>query len=365
MPNPPSRRTLIIAEAGVNHNGSPERAMALVEAAAKAGADVVKFQTFRAEALTTAATPKAAYQLRNTGTDQNQLEMLKALELSDETHRALMAKCRALNIEFMSTPFEADSARFLIEDLNIPRLKVASGEITNGPLLLQFARSHKPIILSTGMSTLEEVKIALGVIAFGYVMPPDAEPSPRAFREAFKSLAGKAALGDKITVLHCTSEYPAPPETINLRAMTTLAKTFGLPVGFSDHSDGISIAVAAVGLGAVVIEKHFTLDRSLPGPDHKASLTTDELTSMVAAIRVVERSLGEGDKKPMAAEESTRAVARKSLVAVKPIAAGEVFSAENLGVKRPGSGVAPMALWSYLGRPSPRAYAVDELVEPL
>jgi N-acetylneuraminate synthase len=285
--------------------------------------------------------------------------------LSVEDHHALLDACRAQGIEFMSTPFETESARFLIEALNVPRLKVASGEITNGPLLLRLARSHKPIVLSTGMSTLEEVRTALGVIAFGYVMPPDTEPNPRAFREAFKSLSGKAALSDKVTILHCTSEYPAPPETINLRAMSTLAKTFGLPVGLSDHSEGIAVAIAAVGLGATVIEKHFTLDKNLPGPDQKASLTPIELTDMVAAIRVIERALGDADKKPVAAEEKTRAVARKSLVAVKPIAAGELFSAENLGIKRPGSGVAPMALWSYLGRPSPRAYGVDELVDPL
>lgn len=365
MPPTVPPHVFVIAEAGVNHNGDRARALALVAAAAKAGADAVKFQTFRAEALTTAATPKADYQARNTGEAGNQLAMLKALELSIEDHCVLMEACRVHGVEFMSTPFEADSARFLIETLNVQRLKVASGEITNGPLLLQLARSHKPIILSTGMSTLEEVKTALGVIAFGYVMPPEAEPSPRAFREALKSMSGKAALADKVTVLHCTSEYPAPPDTINLRAMTTLAKTFGLPVGLSDHSQGIAVAVAAVGLGATVIEKHFTLDKNLPGPDHKASLTPDEFADMVAAIRVVERALGEGDKKPVAAEEKTRAVARKSLVAVKPIAAGELFSADNLGIKRPGSGVAPMALWTYLGKPSPRAYAADELVDPL
>jgi N-acetylneuraminate synthase len=360
-----SGRTFIIAEAGVNHNGSRDRALALVAAAAAAGADAVKFQTFRAEDLATSAAPKAAYQTRNTGDGGNQLAMLKALELSAEDHHVLQKACRDRGLAFMSTPFDGDSARFLIDVLNVDCLKVASGEITNGPLLLQMARSHKPIILSTGMSTLDEVRAALGVIAFGYVMPPDAAPNPRAFREAFKSPAGKAALADKVTVLHCTSEYPAPPETINLQAMVTLAKTFALPIGLSDHSEGLAVTVAAVGLGATVIEKHFTLDKDLPGPDHKASLTPDELAAMVKAIRVVERARGSGDKQPSAVELGTRTVARKSLVALRPIAPGEVFTAENLGMKRPGGGVPPMALWTYLGKPASRAYAADDPVDPL
>ncbi|TAL04683.1 MAG: N-acetylneuraminate synthase [Rhodospirillaceae bacterium] len=360
-----SRHTFIIAEAGVNHNGSREQALALVDAAARAGADAVKFQTFRSELLTTARAPKAAYQARNTGEGGNQLAMLKALELSVADHEALVVACRARGIEFMSTPFEPESARFLVETLNVARLKVASGEITNGPLLLQLARSHKPIVLSTGMATLQEVREALGVIAFGYVAPPDAAPNPKAFRDALKSPSGKAALGDKVTVLHCTSEYPAPPESINLHAMTTLAKTFGLPVGLSDHSEGIAVSVAAVGLGAVMIEKHFTLDKALPGPDHKASLTPAELTALVAAVRVAEQALGDPKKQPTASELSTRRVARKSLVAMKAITAGEPFTSENLGIKRPGNGVAPMELWSYLGRHSPRAYEIDDLIDPL
>jgi len=360
-----TQRTFIIAEAGVNHNGSLEQALALIEAGVAAGADAVKFQTFRAEDLVTSAAPKAAYQERNTGDGGNQLSMLKALELSADQHRVLIKACRGRGLDFMSTPFDSASATFLIDVLNVERLKVASGEITNGPLLLQMARSHKPIILSTGMSVLDEVRMALGVIAFGYVMPPDAAPCPRAFREALKSQAGKAALADKVTVLHCTTEYPAPPDTINLQAMVTLAKTFNLPVGLSDHSEGIAVSVAAVGLGATVIEKHFTLDKNLPGPDHKASLTPGELADMVKAIRVVEQARGSGEKQPSTVEMNTRIVARKSLVALRPIAPGEIFSAENLGMKRPGGGVPPMALWTYLGKPAPRGYASDEMVDPL
>jgi N-acetylneuraminate synthase len=361
----PVRKTFVIAEAGVNHNGSRDTALKLVAAAAHAGADAIKFQTFKAEHLAAAHAPKAEYQTRNTGEAGGQLAMLKALELSAADHEAIIAASRAVQIEFMSTPFEADSAQYLIAQANVKRLKVASGEITNGPLLLQMARSHKPIILSTGMSTLAEVKEALGVIAFGYTASPDALPSPRAFRDALKSPAGKAALSDKVTILHCTSEYPAPPESINLRAMTTLADTFGLPVGLSDHSDGISIAIAAVGLGARVIEKHFTLDKTLPGPDHRASLTPDELAAMIAGIRTIEKALGNAAKEPQGLELKTRAVARKSLVALVPIAAGENFTAQNLGAKRPGGGVSPMALWSYLGRPASRAYRPDEMIDPL
>ena len=358
-------RTFIIAEAGVNHNGDRARALALVEAAADAGADAVKFQTYRAELLTTPAAPKADYQARNTGAGGNQFHMLKALELSEADHHALIGACRARGIEFMSTAFESMSARFLVETLNVARLKVASGEITNGPLLLQLARSHRPIILSTGMATLQEVREALGVIAFGYTSSPADEPHPRAFRAALKSASGKAALSDKVVLLHCTSEYPAPPDSLNLNAMVTLAKTFGLPVGLSDHSEGITAAVAAVGLGATVIEKHLTLDRNLPGPDHKASLTPDAFTALVREIRVIERALGTAEKEPTATEMKTRAVARKSLVALKPVAAGETFTVDNLGIKRPGNGVTPMAYWAYLGRPSPRAYAVDDLIDPL
>ena len=214
------------------------------------------------------------------------------------------------------------------------------------------------------MSTIEEVKHALGVIAFGYVTAPDAAPSLRAFREALRSPAGKAALADKVTILHCTSEYPAPVDTINLRAMTTLANEFHLPVGLSDHSEGIAVAIAAVGLGARVIEKHFTLDKAQPGPDHKASLTPVELAQMIASIRTVSRALGDSAKGPHAVELKTRTVARKSLVALTLIAAGEEFTAHNLGAKRPGGGVSPMMLWSYLGKTAARAYRPDEMVDP-
>ena len=356
--------TFIIAEAGVNHNGDIARAVAMVEAAAKAGADAVKFQSFKADRVVSAAAPKADYQTRNTGEAGGQLAMLKALELSEDHHRILADACAAHGIEFMSTPFEADSARFLIEAIKVKRLKVASGEITNAPLLLQLARSGKPIVLSTGMSTLEDTRAALGVIAFGYTAPRRAVPSKAAFAAAFKSRTGQRKLKSKVTILHCTSEYPAPAETIHLKAMDTLAGTFKLPVGLSDHSEGVAVATAAVARGAVVIEKHFTLDKSLPGPDHEASLTVSELEEMIGAIRMVERALGGTVKKPNGVEMKTRIVARKSLVATLPISKGESFTAANMAAKRPGGGVSPFAYWSYLGKRAKRAYAADEPIDP-
>jgi N-acetylneuraminate synthase len=356
-------QTFIIAEAGVNHNGDLTRALEMVKVAAAAGADAVKFQSFKAEDLAAASAPKADYQMRNTGEAGGQLAMLKALELSEADHRALQAACAAADIEFMSTPFEAESAALLIDKLDVARLKVASGEITNAPLLLQMARAKKPIVLSTGMSTLDDVRAALGVIAFGYTASDNAAPSDAAFAQAFQSPAGQAALKSKVTVLHCTSDYPAPAETVHLKAMDTLAEIFGLPVGLSDHSEGIAVATAAVARGATMIEKHFTLDKTLPGPDHKASLTPAELTAMIAAIRTVEQALGSAGKQPGAAELKTRVVARKSLVALAPIAQGETFSGANLGAKRPGGGVSPLEYWSYLGKPARRAYAADEAID--
>ncbi len=359
-----STSTFIIAEAGVNHNGDLSRAVEMVKAAAEAGADAVKFQSFKAEKIATALAPKADYQTLNTGTAGGQIEMLKALELSDDDHHHLFAACRDIGIEFMSTPFDIDNVRFLANTLGIQRLKVASGEITNAPLLLEMARTGLPVILSTGMSTLEDVEAALSVLAFGYTAVGD-PPSPGEFKKSFRSEAGQAALRHNVTVLHCTSEYPAPPETIHLRAMKGLTETFGLPVGLSDHSVGIAVATAAAARGARVIEKHFTLDRSLPGPDHRASLTPTELAEMIAAIRTVEQALGSGEKLPGESELKTRGVARKSLVALKPVAKGDIFDESNLGAKRPGNGVSPLAYWSYLGRRAAREYAADELIDPL
>ena len=353
----------VIAEAGVNHNGDAELAHRLVDTAADAGADAVKFQTFRAEALVTASAPKAAYQTAITEATESQIAMLKRLEMAPETHHELMDHCRERGIGFLSTPFDKESLRFLTGELGLERLKISSGGVTDGPLLLAAAQSGRGVILSTGMSTLADVESALAVLAFGYTRPADT-PCRGAFRGALAAAPGRAALAEKVVLLHCTSEYPAPFDEVNLKAMATLRQAFGLPVGLSDHSAGTSVAVAAAALGAAMIEKHFTLDRSLPGPDHRASLEPAELKAMVDGVRAVEQALGDGVKAPTRSERRNMAVVRKSLVALRPVRADEPFTPETLGAKRPGSGISPMDYWDWLGRVAARDYDADELVEP-
>jgi N-acetylneuraminate synthase len=357
------KKIYIIAEAGVNHNGSPELAERLIAVAAEAGADAVKFQTFHAENLVSRKAPMAAYQQKNTGLQQSQWEMLKKLELSEETHRLLQQNCIKRGIEFLSTPFDEESLDFLVKKIKVKRLKVPSGEITNAPFLLQMAKAKKPTILSTGMSTLEEVQTALAIFAFGYVSPSE-KPTAANFNKAFRSKAGRAALKKNLTLLHCTSEYPAPFGEVNLRAMKTLHEKFGLPVGLSDHTLGIAVPIAAAALGATVIEKHFTLDRNLPGPDHKASLEPSELAEMVRSIREVEMAMGSPQKKPTASERKNRAVARRSLVASRDIRRGEPFHEGNLTLKRPADGVSPLEYWNWLGKKAGRSYLKDEAIKP-
>ena len=349
----------IIAEAGVNHNGDAKMARGLIDVAADAGADAVKFQTFKAGLLATATAPKADYQNATTGAAETQLAMLKRLELPAAWHRGLVDHCRDKGLDFLSTPFDHQSLAFLVDDLGLKTLKMASGEITNGPLLLRAGLSGCDIILSTGMSTLQEVEDALAVLAFGFT-DPQGTPSRQAFRAAFASAAGRAALSDKVVVLHCTTEYPAPAQDTNLAAMATLADAFALRVGLSDHTEGIAVPIAAAALGAHVIEKHFTLDRALPGPDHKASLEPGELAAMIAGVRAVEAALGDGVKGPRPSEMKNMDIARKSLVALRPLRVGEPFDADDLGAKRPGSGISPMDYWDWLGRPAPRDLAADE-----
>lgn len=355
-------RTWIIAEAGVNHNGSRERALALVEAAARAGADVVKFQSFRADRLVTTTATTARYQKAAIGNDQSQFEMLRALELSDDDEAAIAQACKRAGITFMSTPFDAESATHLVKTIGVTTLKVGSGDLTNAPLLLHLARFGLPIVLSTGMSTLNEIEAALAVLAFGFVKPGSDAPTTSGLTGILKDPRAWPALREKVVLLHCTTEYPASPVSVNLRAMATMREAFGLPVGFSDHTQGIHIPVAAVALGASVIEKHFTLDRKLPGPDHRASLEPDELAAMIAAIRDTERAMGDGRKVPAAEEMANAPIARRSLVTLKPVRRGETFTADNLGVKRPGSGVSPTRYWDFLGRPAERDYAADEMI---
>jgi len=353
----------IIAEAGVNHNGSLARALELVDVAADAGADVVKFQTFNAEALATAKAPKAAYQHRTTKKDESQLAMLRALELSLGDHKKLMARANEKGIAFLSTPFDLESLVVLDQKLDLPCLKMGSGEMTNAPLLFAAAQTGKPIILSTGMARLPEIEVSLGVLALGYQKSnKDLMPSRADFVDAFHSADGRRALKDKVTLLHCTSAYPTPDTDINLSAIATLKDQFGLDVGFSDHSQGIEISIASPAAGAVMVEKHFTLDRTLPGPDHEASIEPDELAAMVRGIRRVVAALGDGEKTPRESELGNINVARKSLVAACPIAKGAVFTAENLTVKRPGGGLDPIDYWAALGKPAPRAFASDDLI---
>jgi N-acetylneuraminate synthase len=356
-----SDRIYIIAEAGVNHNGSLDLAHKLVDAAADAGADAVKFQTFRAEALVSEGAPKAAYQQQYTDAAESQYQMLKKLELSEAAHRALAVHCRARGIQFLSTPFDEESVDLLVRKIGVSMLKIPSGEITNGPLLLKAARTRKPIVLSTGMSDLRDIEAALGVVAFGYTRPKDA-PSRTAFRKAFASPEGRRALRKKVTLLHCTTEYPAPAADVNLKAMDTMREAFGLPVGYSDHTAGMSIPIAAAARGAVLIEKHFTLDRTLPGPDHRSSLEPQELAAMVKAVRDIESALGSGRKGPAVSEKKNITVARRSLVAARNIERNEIFSPENIACKRPGTGSSPLHYWSLLGKRAKKNFRKDEVI---
>ena len=330
-------RVFIVAEAGVNHNGDPDMARKLIDAAADAGCDAVKFQTFRAEALVSRQAKTADYQQANGG-GENQLEMLRRLELPFAAHAALKAHAARRNILFFSTAFDAASIDFL-KELDIPVWKIPSGEITNYPYLVRVAGMGRPVILSTGMSTTGEIEEAVNVL----------------MRHG----------GDRanLCILHCNTAYPTPVQDVNLRAMVKLGNTFGTAFGYSDHTLGETISVAATALGARVLEKHFTVDRTLPGPDHKASLEPGELKAMVLAVRNVEQAMGDGVKRPSVSEEKNKVIARKSLVAARPIRAGEIFSPENITAKRPGAGLSPMRWNDIMGKPAPRDFAEEELIE--
>jgi len=356
-------RVFVIAEAGVNHNGSIDLARRLVDVAADAGADAVKFQTFRADKLVTRRAEKAAYQVANTGTEGAQVEMLRRLELSDNEHQILVDHCRDRGIRFMSTAFDMDSLAYL-SALDMPAVKIPSGDITYGPMLLAAARLGKPLIVSTGMATLGDIEDALDVIAFALTRP--GVPAGRADLEnARLGAAGHAALSRAVTLLHCVTQYPAPPESVNLKAMDTMAAAFGLPVGYSDHTLGTAVSIAAVARGATVIEKHFTLDRTLDGPDHKASLEPDELNSLVAAIRIVELALGTPFKGPGEDEVPNRKVARRSVVAARRIVAEQTLVEADLTAKRPADATSPMETWDLIGRTAGRSYEIDDPVHPV
>lgn len=341
----------IIAEAGVNHNGEKSKAFELIDIAAAAGADAVKFQTFNAERLVAASAPKAAYQKERTDAQESQLAMLKRLELPLDWHRELQDYARQKNVTFLSTAFDQGSLEFL-ETLDLPRYKIPSGEITNGPLLWAFANTGKPLILSTGMATLGEVEQALAVVLHGRTH----STAPANMEEVWRGwhMGRIPELQSAVALLHCTSQYPTPLAEVNLRAMDTLGQAFHLPVGYSDHTEGTVVSVAAVARGAQVIEKHFTISRTLPGPDHKASLEPHELAAMVKDIRAVEQMLGAPWKSPQSSEWDTRGVGRQVLIATKDVARGERFSPDNMVSARAGKGRSAMEYWDALNEFSDR-----------
>lgn len=354
---------LIIAEAGVNHNGDIQLAFDLIDAAAKAGADIVKFQTFKAHKLVTKSAKQAEYQIKNSGKEESQLTMLKALELDHALHFELQAAAERQGIEFLSTAFDDESLAFLVNEVGVKRLKIPSGELTNAPFVLKHAQAGLPLILSTGMASLAEIEQALAVIAFGGLYPKQTPSGIQDCIHAYHSAAGRQFIQNNVTVLHCTTEYPAPVTEINLNVLGTFRKAFGTSVGYSDHSAGIAVPIAAVALGAEVIEKHFTLDNTLPGPDHKASLEPSELKAMVDGIRTTELALGSSLKMVQPSELKNSEVARKSLVALVDIDAGETFSTSNLGVMRPGTGLSPNLYWQMLNSTSNKSYQAGALIE--
>ncbi|MEO1987387.1 MAG: N-acetylneuraminate synthase [Martelella sp.] len=355
-------RTIIIAEAGVNHNGDTALALELVDRAAEAGADFVKFQTFKAARLASKSLSKAAYQQVTTDAGETQFEMLSRLELSHEAHRVLMERCAEKGIAFLSTAFDLESLGFLADDLGLKTLKLGSGELTNGPILLAAARSGMRLFVSTGMGSLAEVEEALGVIAFGLMR--EGAPSSRAdFAEVLLEPAAWEALRERVTLLHCTTEYPAAVEDTNLRAIETMRQAFGLSVGYSDHTEGNAMSIAAVARGAGVIEKHFTLDRTMDGPDHAASVEPDELARLVRDIRAVEAGTGTGIKQPGPAEIRNRASVRKCVVATRAIPAGQIIQAGDLTAMRAAGPIPAIALWDCVGRRARRDLPEDTVLD--
>jgi N,N'-diacetyllegionaminate synthase len=332
------KHVFIIAETGANHNGSLDLAYKLVDVASESGADVVKFQTGKAEKVISRYAPKAEYQKKTTDKSESQLEMCKKLDLDYQAHLKLIDYCRQSRIRFLSSPFDLDSIDMLIK-LDIDTFKIPSGEITNLPYLRKIGSLNKTIIMSTGMADLSEVKVALNI------------------------LINSGTAKEKITILHCNTEYPTPFTDVNLKAMLTIKNELGVKVGYSDHTLGCEISIAAVAMGAEVIEKHFTLDRNMEGPDHKASLEPDELKAMVHAIRNIEKAMGDGVKGPSISELKNRPIARKSIVAVRKIKKGETFTEGNITTKRPGTGISPMQWDEVIGQKAIRDFSEDELIE--
>ena len=364
--------TLIIAEAGVNHNGSEKLAFELVDAAVAAGVDIVKFQIFKADNLVTPEAKQADYQIKNlessdvfgcSKTSQTQHQMLEELELSYDSHLAVKAYCDHLGIEYLSTAFDSESLSFLINIMGLTRLKIPSGEITNAPFVLEHAKSGCDLIVSTGMATIDEIELALSVIAFGYLnQNNDKAVSLNKCQQAYQSELGQKYLKNKVTLLHCTTEYPAPVDEVNLNVMQSMREHFNLPVGYSDHTSGIVIPIAATAKNACVIEKHFTLSREMKGPDHKASVEPNELIQMVKGIRQVELALGGYIKEPTISELKNKVVARKSILAKEFILKGDRLTSNNLVIMRPGSGLSPIHYWEAIDTYAVKDFKQGELI---
>lgn len=361
---PNNKKIYFIAEAGVNHNGKFDLALKLVDIAVEAGADAVKFQTFKAENLASKNANKACYQRETTNIRESQLEMLKSLELKEREYFDLKDYCKSKKIDFITTAFDHDSLSFIRKKLKVKILKIPSGEITNGPLLLAHGLTGLDIILSTGMSSIKEIKEALGVIIYGYLNKgkKKIKPSKRIFKRAFESKEGQALLQKKITILHCTTEYPAPIDDINLNAIYDIENNFNANIGYSDHSEGELVSIAAASMGVKVIEKHFTINKKMSGPDHKASLNPIELKNLIRKIRSIETIRGLNIKKAYKTEIKNINIVRKSLIASVDIKLGNLFSEKNVTAKRPGNGKSPMDYWEYIGHKSKQNYKKDDII---
>jgi N-acetylneuraminate synthase len=352
----------VIAEAGVNHNGIYENAIKLVDEAKNAGADAVKFQTFITENCLSKSISKADYQINSTGAG-SQYEMVKSLELTFEEHKKLKEYCDLVKIDYLSTAFDFESLDFLTLDLKLNKLKIASGEITNSPLLLAHAKTGCELILSTGMCTLGDIENALGVIAFGLINDTSKLPSKTEFSKAYFSNIGQELLKDKVTILHCTTEYPAPFDEINLNAIETIQKAFGIRIGYSDHSEGITVPILSVAYNVTIIEKHFTLDKNMEGPDHLASLEPAELRMMIQSVRQAEKALGSSSKRPSESEMRNLGMVRKVILAKQAIMEGDVFTSDNLCIKRGEGAVEPSEYWALLGLNANKNYEVDDSID--
>ena len=355
--------TFIIAEAGVNHNGSLERALKMVKVASDSGANSIKFQSFKASRIVTMNVKKAQYQQFNTKKFKNQYDMIKSLELTPKMHEKIINECCKQKIEFLSTPFDIESLIMLTNDFGIKKIKISSGDITNAPLLINTGYFADEIILSTGMSNLNDIKNGLKAISFGIMDYQYEKCNSKSLNEAFLEMKNNELIRKKIKLLHCTTEYPAPLNELNLKAIKTLKKKFNLKVGYSDHTLGINASIGAVALGAEIIEKHFTLNKSLKGPDHKSSLNPKEFCSLVKGIKEVEKTLGNGEKKISPSEKKNINIARKFIVASKPIVKGEKFSRDNITFKRSGGGISPFEFWNLLKCKAKKNYKYEDIID--